>query len=559
MGATTLIILTIALAIIPGVCASSATTPDDVDLAAGVEEFAISSPDEIEAYVQTAVSRSRSSSSPPSARSSSPSKGVNTLAPGGAMFKTAEESARRRLVYTETPSQFQKKQALIGSMRTSILQLAGETTTTTTTTTKDSDDDDLEDDLEASIQALIANTTAKNATTRSSDSSQQLVAALDLGDRFLATGKLAGEITRGAISQAGALSEEEADPLSSVNILKVPWLAALDMAEREAAADSSTPGTRSRHPINETAFESWYAGAMGGTTEGVLRARDDREGRQTSPLGVLTAEDDLRAGDAVLSMPLKAILCHLSLRSRRLKSGFLADKLKAAFAKNQEWGLAVALLYEVNQHRHGSGSKFAEFLSTLRMRLLGTEVVQSIRGTFAAEMLKIEEDELADAYGWISANVCKTDTSGMCNRRGGTKLSAGVFTREDFRWALSVVKQNAVPLKLATTGREYLALVPFANLALHDPSAGGEMVLGLNNVAELRLGQDVSAFHPIKITKGEFTDAETFLRYHYVSEEENPFNSVRMKIPGGGAASEDIIHKVQTLRDWRKTVGLPPR
>ena len=59
--------------------------------------------------------------------------------------------------------------------------------------------------------------------------------------------------------------------------------------------------------------------------------------------------------------------------------------------------------------------------------------------------------------------------------------------------------------------------------------------------------------------KGEFTDAETFLRYHYVSEEENPFNSVRMKIPGGGAASEDIIHKVQTLRDWRKTVGLPPR
>ena len=117
--------------------------------------------------------------------------------------------------------------------------------------------------------------------------------------------------------------------------------------------------------------------------------RSIQEG-QASPLGVLTAEEDVDEGEALLQMPLKCIINQLSIRNRRIRSGFLGEKLKKAFQHNQEWGLAVALLHERNQHQYGEGSKWGDWIETLTLRLLGTEMIQELKGTFAAQFLKIE-------------------------------------------------------------------------------------------------------------------------------------------------------------------------
>ncbi|UPQ97351.1 Rubisco LSMT substrate-binding domain-containing protein [Chloropicon primus] len=507
------------------------------------EEFSISSPDEIDELVATAVRESRKELK----------DGENALDPKGPMFKSAEESARRRLVYKESPTLFQRKQDLLGDMRSQILQLSGRT--------QDAEDGDDDDDHKKKREVVEAYETglvgryeedfvdlflSEAAAATGNGTTPGGVALRSQAEVFMDTVKLGRDITDGAISLAGALPSSEAEPLSSVNIVKVPWLAAVGLAE-EKPKD---------HGVNETAFEEWYGGKMGGKVSYVTRSQ---EVGQASPLGVLVAEEDVKKGDVLLEMPLKCILNQLSLRNRRIRAGFVGEKLKEAFAHNPEWGLSVALLFELAQHRHGDGSKWGAFLDTLEMRLLGTPMVQELEGTFAAELLRIEEEEVQEGYRWVSSEVCKSDNSGICNRKGGGRSTSGVFTSQDFRWALSVVKQNAVPLKLETTGREYLSLIPYANLAQHDPDAGGEVVLSLKNVAEFRAGVDVAAFHPVKLTKGTFTDAESFLRYHLVSEHVNRFNHVRLKIPGGGQADDQLIYKVQSLRDWRKAVGLPPR
>ena len=516
-----------------------------------LEEFSFSSPDQVEDYVAQAVRAAR--------KEQPKGDGGSVLAPGSPMFKSAEDSARRRLLYSERPSLYQKKQDLLGGVRASIMQLAGEagdqagdpedpSSSSSASHAETADGGGLvgqyEEELFESFLAVTANATGEG------EGGEHLVALRGQAEALLGSVRLADEITQGAISSAGALSPEEAEPLSSVNVLRVPWLAALDIAENSSAEGRDFAG-------NSTELGDWYSSRMGGK---ISLATLSQEVGQASPLGILVAEEDVRAGDDLLEMPLKCVLNQLSLRNRRGgKLGFVGEKLKAAFAHNQEWGLAVALLHEVTQHRHGAGSKWGPFLDSLEMRLLGSSVVQELGGTFAAELLKIEEEEVQSGFRWVSSNVCKSDNTGICNRRAGSRSTAGTFTQQDFRWALAVVKQNAVPLRLETTGKEYLSLVPYANLAFHDPAAGGELVLSLSNTVTLRAGTDVPAFHPIKISKGNFTDAEQFLRYHTVSEETNAHNHVRVKIPGGGAAGQELIYKVQTLRDWRRQVGLPPR
>ena len=83
-----------------------------------LEEFSFSSPDQVEDYVAQAVRAAR--------KEQPKGDGGSVLAPGSPMFKSAEDSARRRLLYSERPSLYQKKQDLLGGVRASIMQLAGE-------------------------------------------------------------------------------------------------------------------------------------------------------------------------------------------------------------------------------------------------------------------------------------------------------------------------------------------------------------------------------------------------------------------------------------------------
>ena len=207
-------------------------------------------------------------------------------------------------------------------------------------------------------------------------------------------------------------------------MLKVPWLAAMKYAEDKDEGPS---------PVNATRFEEWFEG-KGGQTSFVYRDTDapvsSRWGGGANPLGVLTAEEDVHEGDVLLQVPLKLILNQLSLRTRRMQTGYLGEKLSPVFAHNQEWGLAVALLHEYTQDAHGGdSSKWAPFIHTLKMRLLGTSLIsQELAGTYASQSLKLEEEEVHACHRFVAQEFCKKDSTGICKRRAG-RIGSGDFTR----------------------------------------------------------------------------------------------------------------------------------
>ena len=119
----------------------------------------------------------------------------------------------------------------------------------------------------------------------------------------------------------------------------------------------------------------------------------------------------------------------------------------------------MALLHEVTQHRHGAGSKWGPFWTH---RDAASGVVSGAgagRDLQAAELLKIEEEEVQSEFRWVSSNVCKSDNTGICNRRSDPGA----------RWDLHPAglpvgacrgEAERSPVRLETTGKEYLSLFP---------------------------------------------------------------------------------------------------
>lgn len=88
------------------------------------------------------------------------------------------------------------------------------------------------------------------------------------------------------------------------------------------------------------------------------------------------------------------------------------------------------------------------------------------------------------------------------------------------RWALWVVKQNAVRVTQLHTGNSYLALIPYYNMLEKDLESGGIVSLERDNSVQVKVGEayqpaDPLEEHPpaIAINPGDLNDAEFFMKY----------------------------------------------
>ena len=102
-----------------------------------------------------------------------------------------------------------------------------------------------------------------------------------------------------------------------------------------------------------------------------------------------------------------------------------------------------------------------------------------------------------------------------------------------------------------TTGKPFLALVPYSHLLLHKRGGGGGVQLEMDNTVRVYAGASMVG-EAIGIDMGAIGDAEHFLRFHTVPEEDNEDNHVLLSLPGRGGSSSDMFEQLDALRRWRK-------
>ena len=170
------------------------------------------------------------------------------------------------------------------------------------------------------------------------------------------------------------------------------------------------------------------------------------------------------------------------------------------------------------------------------------------------------------------------------------------FEDSQMRWAYWVVKQNAVRVYHASTGHTFLALVPFFNMLEKRVGSGnsGSGTSGSNNIeagvvfdmdgsVRIHVAADHEEGEVVTVNPGNFTDHEFYLSFLTAPKIENPYNHLNMALPGAlpegseyhiclklsddekktkgkcKKESSDLMWKMKTLSEWRKTMNLPPR
>jgi hypothetical protein len=174
--------------------------------------------------------------------------------------------------------------------------------------------------------------------------------------------------------------------------------------------------------------------------------------------------EEVLSDEVVLSVPFKLIMCRQTARNVLIprRSKYLGEELAKTFDKDESWALALFLLHEYYKEVTGVGSKWGPYIRTLRMRLLSTSLVEQLKGTAAALLLKQWLKE-ADSFVWWSGGAegpC-SPTTGICNTKPNEKFGDSRFNQHQLRWAYLVVKQSAVRVRQISTGLEFLALIPY--------------------------------------------------------------------------------------------------
>lgn len=121
------------------------------------------------------------------------------------------------------------------------------------------------------------------------------------------------------------------------------------------------------------------------------------------------------------------------------------------------------------------------------------------------------------------------------------------------RWAFWVVKQNAVKIKHIATGLEFIALIPYYNMFEKKIGGGGGVSFDLDGSISIRSGQAASTGMALAIHPGNLTDPEYFLRYMRTPDEFNPFNMVKLSLPGAIPKGSKFHYCMKgTLREQNK-------
>ena len=301
----------------------------------------------------------------------------------------------------------------------------------------------------------------------------------------------------------------------------------------------------------------------------------------------LLAAEDINSEEVVISVPIKLTMCRISARNVLIprKGKYLGAELKKTFEKDEAAGLAIFVLHEYYKDMAGKGSKWGPFLRTLRMRSLSTPTVQGLEGTRAIELMKQWMQSVEELRFFSSgADGPCSPVSGICDKKPNEKFSGQTrFEEEEIRWAYWVVMQNAVQVHQVSTGQRFLALVPFYNMVDKRIGSGGGLSFNLDGSVTISVGALHEEGEVIGVNPGNFSDHEFYMRFLSVPKVLNPNNHLNMPLPGalphgseyhlclhmpqeqkdkkGKCRKEtsDLMWKMKTLSEWRKTMNLPPR
>ena len=296
----------------------------------------------------------------------------------------------------------------------------------------------------------------------------------------------------------------------------VAWRIATEMQERHALANlSAAARNASAFPTEvDRNLSEWFT-RKGGSIRGAAVEQDPERKGHRRVIRVTSSSSDpddhnddvngLAPNATLLRIPFRLTLNKITMRNVGLackgKCSFLKEHFGPVFEKKEEWGLAVLLLHE---HAKGNESRWYPFMKSLRMYMLSKRVLQELKGTFAAQLYKLWDEEAEAALWWVNEELCNKHTGKACNFGR---------TRKEFRWALGVVRSFAFNLTKRTSGRSFLSLVPYGNLLMHQRGVGGQAVLELDNTINLQVGPlGVPSAGIVSYDRGKLGDAETMLR-----------------------------------------------
>ena len=408
-------------------------------------------------------------------------------------------------------------------------------------------EDDDDDDANATSAEESGDGSVFSSVSRSA--SRRARRAAKMGEAIV-TGAVAGT---GALLPAREWAEHATEKLGA---LEVPWLLATELAEAKARADPEA--MRNETAIDEAyaAMQTWFED-KGGAMHGVRVRRVP--GKPGDGRGLVADDGGVEGGARYLRVPASLTLSPVTARNMRSNSHSVGEHLKKLYVSDPERGLAVFLLHEWLKEHMGEGSKWGPYLRTLRSPALGRATLRAMAGTYAAEVHAEYRADATRAADEIQMGIC-IQASGLCARKPG-ETGSGTHTRDDFRWALGVVRARAVWVKKRTTGDAFLALVPFLDLVPHHPRAGGEAVLELDSAISVTAGGFARAGAEMAIAREArgVTDAESLCRWHHVTPGRNDVNGVRLKLPGADVTAAAVHMKVVLLKQWRKEMAMPPR
>ena len=400
-----------------------------------------------------------------------------------------------------------------------------------------------------------ANASAEDAgdgadlTSTSRSASRRARRAARMGE-VIVTGAVA---TTGALLPANEWAEHATEKLGA---LEVPWLLATELAEAKARADPEA--MRNETAIDEAyaAMQTWFED-KGGAMHGVRVRRVP--GKPGDGRGLVADEGGVESGARFLRVPASLTLSPVTVRNMRSNHHSVGEHLKKLYGADPERALAIFLLHEWLKEHMGEGSKWGPYLRTLRSPAMGRAALRAMAGTYASEVHAEYRADATRAAEDIQYGIC-LQASDLCKRRPG-EVGSGTHTRDDFRWALGVVRSRAVWVRKRTTGAAFLALVPFLDLVPHHPRAGGEAVLELDSAVSVAAGCAARAGAEMAIAREArgVTDAESLCRWHHVTPGPNDANGVRLKLPGAEVTAAEVHKKVLLLRQWRKEMAMPPR
>ena len=401
-------------------------------------------------------------------------------------------------------------------------------------------------DLDGELQA--AQTGGQTELSRSMEAYVESVALVD-------------EISKGALTGAGALPSDTKKWLDFASrgkerVMRRPfrnfwdpqdrtYRIAQNQGEKRAMINASKLLEKRRFPnSNDQELMEWFEKNGGKMT--YLRPDGRSDGTRK-----LVAEEAVGEEDYVLEVPFQITMNQMSVRNIKVghTGRYLDEYIGGLFGKNQEWGLAAFLLFEISK---GNRSHWWPMIRTLNMHVMTTSVIKELEGTYVANRIRRWEEEAEDMHKFFEKVVGQKDHMG--------EVSGTWATRKQLRWALWVARRHSIEVRKVTTGKVFKAFVPFANYLKHKRGCGGKSEYALDNTIRIRVS-DHDAGSEVCMQHGEFSDIETMIRHHTVDETSlNPNNQIIVGLPGArGPDGDDIFWEWTNMKEWRRAMKLPPK